>query len=100
MGYSSGQRAVAATAAAGVDVAAQKKHLQSYAEIVDRFDRTVDELDEVDNYQAGDPIKQSSYMKENVHPLMDQLREIVDELESRREAHWITAAVSTTLAAR
>ncbi len=77
---------VTATAAAGVDVAAQKKQLKSYAELVDRFDRTVDKLDDADNYQAGDPIKQSSYMKENVNPLMDELREIVDELETRTSA--------------
>jgi glutamine synthetase len=71
---------------AGAEVDAQKAELRIYASLVNRLAGAVNDLDQADDVHGSDGLEQSKYMRENVLPRMDALREIVDELEMRTSA--------------
>ncbi|MCZ6682754.1 MAG: glutamine synthetase III [Planctomycetota bacterium] len=74
---------VSALIAAEVDFKDRKAMLQEFGDLVYRFNATLTALAEVDNYEVEDPIEQARYMKEKVMPVMDSLRKVADELETR-----------------
>ena len=68
---------------AGANVEAQKKELHAYAELVNSLCNAVEDLDGADDVHGDDPLEQTKYMRENVLPRMDALREVVDALEMK-----------------
>jgi glutamine synthetase len=78
--------AILSTESAGAEVDAQKAELRLYASLVNRLAGAVNDLDQADDVHGSDGLEQSKYMRENVLPRMDALREIVDELEMKTAA--------------
>ena len=76
-------KAVSATEQAGVKCDSIKEQLRYFADLVERFNKTLDELDIADSHKDDDPFEYSQYMKEKVVPLMAKLRDMGDELEWR-----------------
>ena len=74
---------VSALMAAEVDCKDRKTMLQEFSDLVYRFNATLAALAQADNYEVEDPNEQARYLKEKVVPLMNSLREIADELETR-----------------
>jgi glutamine synthetase len=68
---------------AGANVEAQKKELLAYAHLVNSLCNAVEDLDSADDVHGDDPLEQTKYMRENVLPRMDALREVVDALEMK-----------------
>jgi glutamine synthetase len=73
--------AVASTEGAGVDADSLRMHLDQFADLVTRFRNKVDALDLADNYTDDDDLRHAKYFKSKVHPLMDEVRTLADELE-------------------
>ena len=57
--------------------------LTEFVDLVYRFSSTLEALAQADNYEDEDPIEQARFMKQKVMPVMDSLRELADELETR-----------------
>lgn len=79
--------AVASSGAAGVDCKNVRAALESFVALCTRFSETLEALDEADNHHVHDPFEQARHMKSKVAPLMDELRKLGDELETRVAAH-------------
>jgi len=75
--------AIAATNQAGVECKDQVVILTEFVDLVYRFNLTLEALAQADNYEDEDTIEQARFMKQQVMPLMDSLRELADELETR-----------------
>ncbi len=78
---------VVALKAAGADVAATKGLLDAFAKLVARFNEKLDALDEADDHHEKDHLAHARYMKTKVFPLMNELRTLGDELETRCAAN-------------
>lgn len=74
---------VAATEAADVESPGLREELESFVDLVDRFRGALDALDEADNTEYAAASKDAEYMRDKVIPLMEDLRELGDELEAR-----------------
>ncbi|MGB0716024.1 MAG: glutamine synthetase III [Phycisphaerae bacterium] len=81
-------QAVAAAQTAGVECADQKAALEHFVQMLYRFNAVLSSLSEADNYQDEDPLKRATYLKEKVFPLMESLRQLGDELETRVSAEY------------
>ena len=79
-------QAVTASEAAGVECAALRAELEEFAELVARFRVTLIELDAAADEHAEDAFQAAKELKRKVAPLMDKLREVGDELETRVSA--------------
>ncbi|MFQ5429216.1 MAG: glutamine synthetase III [Phycisphaerae bacterium] len=79
-------RTVSATTAAGVDCDDQKAMLEQFADLTTRFAATADALAAADTTDEEDPFNEAAYLRETVLPLMDRLRSLGDELETRVSA--------------
>lgn len=79
--------AVAATEAAGIDATELRESLESFVDLVDRLRVAVNKLDEADNHSDGDPFAHAKYIRKTVHPLMEDVRELVDTLETQVAAN-------------
>jgi glutamine synthetase len=75
--------AISATNEAGVECKDQVVILTEFVDLVYRFNATLEALAQADNYEDEDPIEMARFMKQKVMPLMDSLRELADELETR-----------------
>ncbi|MEZ0230264.1 MAG: glutamine synthetase III [Planctomycetota bacterium] len=75
--------AVAACKNAGVECANTKAMLESFVKLVGKFNEKLDELDEADNHHDKDALTHARYMKSKVVPLMQELRLLGDEIETR-----------------
>jgi glutamine synthetase len=78
---------VASCGAAGVDGKSARGTLEAFVALTTRFSETLEALDEADNRHSHDPFEQARHMKSKVAPLMDELRKLGDELETRVAAH-------------
>jgi glutamine synthetase len=81
--------AVAATEAAGVDAEDLRGSLEEFAEQVNRLRKAVGALEKATDKAAdhhGDPIKHAKIYRDSVLTAIGDLREIVDEVESRVSA--------------
>jgi len=74
--------AVKATMDAGVDCKDSKSSLETFVDLVQRFNVALTSLQEADNYRHDDPVKTATWLKDDVVPLMDRVRELGDELEA------------------
>ncbi len=74
---------VTASQNAGAEVKSIKASLDSFAKLASRFDAALEALDEADSHHVEDPFEQGRYMKSKVVPLMNELRRLGDELETR-----------------
>jgi glutamine synthetase len=74
---------VVATQGADVDAEPARTELRAFAGYVDRFRDLTDRLDEADNESDGDPVRHAEHLRSRVIPLMADLREAGDELETR-----------------
>jgi glutamine synthetase len=75
--------AVVSCTAAGVECKNTRAMLESFVALTTRFNETLDALDEADNHQVHAPFEQARTMKSRVVPLMEALRKLGDELETR-----------------
>ncbi len=75
--------AISSTSDAGVECKDQVVTLTEFVDLVYRFNSTLEALAQADNYEDEDPIEMARFMKQNVMPLMDSLRELADDLETR-----------------
>ena len=75
--------AIATTNQAGVECKDQRATLTEFVDLVYRFNLSLEALAQADNYEDEDPIEQARFMKQKVMPVMDSLRELADELETR-----------------
>ncbi len=75
--------ALSAAAAAGVESKRQKADLKEFVELTDKFTEVVSRLADEDNFESEDLLKHATHMKREVAPIMDELRQLGDELESR-----------------
>ena len=74
---------VQATLGAGVDCPDQKSQLQEWVDLIYKFNATLNSLAEVDNHIEADALAHAKYMRQSVIPVMEALREVADELETR-----------------
>jgi len=75
---------VNSTQAAGVDCASLRILLEDFANQTGRFSDVLEQLNgAADITEFSDPLKHAKYMREKVMPLMNELRELGDELETR-----------------
>lgn len=76
--------AVNATESARIDCSHMRQMLQQLTSQVTQFCQTLDALDTAaDQVQISDPYTQARHMRDNVLPLMNQLRAISDKLETQ-----------------
>ena len=76
--------AVSSTQAAGVDCAKLRVSLEDFATQVSRFSDIAEKLDMAsDQNDIDDPLKHAKAMRDKVVPLMNELRALADELETR-----------------
>ena len=75
--------AVASAEGAGVDTTRQRAKLEDFVDLVDRFTAKLDELDELDNHQDGDVAGHAKYLRDKVIPVMNDLRMLGDEIETK-----------------
>ena len=73
---------VAATTAAGVDASEVQSLLDDVARKVADLRRKIDELDIADSVPHTDTFKHAKYIRAKVHPLMAELRLMIDTLET------------------
>ncbi len=74
---------VGATQGAGVDAGGIHAELEDFVGLVDRFREKLEEFERAVGGEHGGAKDAASYMHANVHPLMDDLRTLGDELEGR-----------------
>jgi len=74
--------AVSATKNAGVDAASETEALESFVDLLARFRDRVDALDEADNATEDDPAANLKLFATTIRPLMGEVRELGDELET------------------
>ncbi|MEM7755077.1 MAG: glutamine synthetase III [Planctomycetota bacterium] len=74
--------AVAATQGAGVDAESEHRALEVFADLLGRFRAKVDALDEADNASHDDPAAHVKLFGSKIRPLMDDVRDLGDELET------------------
>ncbi len=77
--------AVHATQSAGVDCDDLRGELEGFVDLVTRFHKKTVELDaaiERHNAHAGEPLEHAKGLRDAVLPLMSDLRELADELET------------------
>ncbi|MGE0491512.1 MAG: glutamine synthetase III [Vulcanimicrobiota bacterium] len=79
-------KTIVATEAAGVKAPALKATLKSFAELVDRYAKTLDKLTELSTLHDDDLNKHAKLLKSKVLPVMDELRTLGDELETQVSA--------------
>ncbi|MFI4898236.1 MAG: glutamine synthetase III [Phycisphaerales bacterium JB059] len=72
---------VSATQAAGVDAEGARATLEEFAELTGRFRERLSALEEASGEHHDEPLEHARRIKATVHPIMDELREIGDELE-------------------
>ena len=72
---------VAATQGAGVDAGPAKASLEEFVDLTNRFRDRLEALEEVSGKNHDAPTEHAERIKSSVHPVMDELRELGDELE-------------------
>jgi glutamine synthetase len=78
--------AVLATQKAGISCERSRASLESFSQLVSRFDETLEELEAAEEQSVEDPFQEATYLKSKVVPLMGRLRQIGDELETQVSA--------------
>ncbi len=73
---------VTKTEAAGVDASGLKSALTDFADTVNAFRMSIDRLDNADDKQDEDPVKQAKYIVSTILPIMAECRELGDRLET------------------
>ena len=72
---------VAATQGAGVDAGPAKASLEEFVDLTNRFRDRLEALEEGSGKNHDAPTEHAERIKSSVHPVMDELRELGDELE-------------------
>lgn len=75
--------AVATSEAAGLKIPNLRRTLETFADLVERYSEALDALQGADDPEAGDPLAHARFIKDTMVPLMDHLRELGDQLETR-----------------
>lgn len=75
--------AVASTEAAGVECKSIRMMLEDFATQVGKFHDAMGSLDLATDHHTTDPVKHAKYVRDKIIPLMTQLRQLGDELETR-----------------
>ena len=75
--------AVASCQEAGVNCSEMMATLEEFVGLVSRFKTALVKLEEASECRCDDVFEQARYLKRAVHPLMDELRELGDKLETQ-----------------
>jgi glutamine synthetase len=75
-------KAIYAATAAGAPPKRQRGTLKHLVDLCERFETTVSMLSDAAAHNDEDPHKHAQYLRDKVKPLMEQLRELGDELET------------------
>ncbi len=74
--------AVSATLAADVECEDLRGSLETYADLVTRFRKAIDKLDEAAGHEDDDVLRHAKQIKAKLRPAMGELRTLADELET------------------
>ena len=74
--------ALAAAEGSGFEAEQQRAALGEFVDLVERFTQKTNDLDSADNFHTDDPFKHAKYLRDTVRPLMIELRELGDLLET------------------
>jgi len=78
--------AVGATESAGVECPGQRAELEGYVELAEKLRAATEALDHEASHEDADVLGHAKHIKSKVRPSMADLREVVDELETRTTA--------------
>jgi glutamine synthetase len=75
--------AIAATAATGVKVTGLTKTLEGFSDLLGRFQEALEQLETVATAEHESMMRHATYIKKSVRPAMNELRVLVDQLETQ-----------------
>ena len=77
---------VSALIGAGIKADDSKAALEAFSTLTSQFRKTLDALDEADNHHVADALEHAKYIKSKITPLMAELRQLGDQLETHVSA--------------